>query len=63
MYDAQKHTEVEGFIIKWTLVTTYTGVTVIFVTKILFLLRDYIGSGKLATDLVTHIWEAVKALI
>lgn len=63
MYDQNNHTEVEGFILKWTLITSYTGVVIICVMKILFLLSDYVVSGKVITDFGTYIWKGIKFTI
>lgn len=63
MYDADKHTQVEGFIMSWTLKLTYAGVVIIFVCKIIALLSQYVTSGKIATDIVKYFIDAIKAIL
>lgn len=61
MYDEHSHTAVEGFILKWTLISTFTGVVMIFIYKILALFGLYMTSGKFAKDFIQYIWLAIKA--
>jgi hypothetical protein len=62
-YNQDNHTAVEGFIMKWTLITVYIGVTLIFIVKILQLLSLYIVSGKFVGDFAKYIWQALKTTI
>jgi hypothetical protein len=63
MYDQGTHTEVESFILKWTIISSYTGVALIFTVKILGLLSSYVTSGKVVTDFGSYIWKGLKVVI
>lgn len=63
MYSSETHTHLEGFIIKWTLVLTFAGVVLIFVTKVIGLSLLYVTSGKLVVDIGKYIVQALKAMI
>lgn len=56
-------TAVEGFILKWTFITVFVGVIILFLLKILMLVSLYVTSGKLIQDFGNYIWEGIKAVV
>lgn len=63
MYNIDNHNEIESFILKWTLITCYTGVIIIFGFKVIALLAGYVSSGKILADLGHYVLNGVKDML